>query len=98
MTHPNSPDKSTNANPQKLLDQVRDKLRVKHYNSYTEKTYVDWIERFIVRHGKRHSKNLGAHDVEAFLTHLRWQTKFSHPLKGEQMARPHSFLLYQAAS
>jgi integron integrase len=57
-------------NPPKLLDQVRDKLRVKHYSIRTEQVYVDWIKRYIHFHGKRHPNNLGAHDVEAFLTHL----------------------------
>lgn len=54
----------------KLLDQVRDKLRVKHYSIRTEQTYVDWIKRYIFFHDKRHPKDLGAADVEAFLTHL----------------------------
>jgi integron integrase len=70
MIHPNSPDKSTTINPPKLLDQVRDKLRVKHYSIRTEQVYVDWIKRYILFHGKRHPKNLGAQDIEAFLTHL----------------------------
>src|SRR5450759_462395 len=70
MVHPNFPDKSTTINPPKLLDQVRDKWRVKHYSIRTEQVYVDWIKRYIHFHGKRHPNNLGAHDVEAFLTHL----------------------------
>ncbi len=68
--HPNLSDKSTTINPPKLLDQVRDKLRVKHYSIRTEHTYVDWIKRYILFHGKRHPKNMGARDIEAFLTHL----------------------------
>ncbi len=58
------------APPPKLLDQVRDKLRVKHYSIRTEQSYVDWIKRYILFHGKQHPKNLGARDLEAFLTHL----------------------------
>jgi integron integrase len=58
------------SNPPKLLDQVREKLRVKHYAIRTEQTYVDWIRRFILFHDKRHPKDLGAPEVEAFLTHL----------------------------
>jgi len=54
----------------KLLDQVRDKLRVKHYSIRTEQTYADWIKRYILFHGKRHPKDMGAQEVEAFLTHL----------------------------
>ncbi|MBE7459544.1 MAG: integron integrase [Zoogloeaceae bacterium] len=54
----------------KLLDQVRGKIRLKHYSIRTEQTYVDWIKRFILHFGKRHPRELGAADVEAFLTHL----------------------------
>ncbi len=54
----------------KLLDPVRDRLRVKHYSIRTERAYVDWIKRFIVFHGKRHPRELGASEVEAFLSHL----------------------------
>ncbi|BCB26152.1 integron integrase [Sulfurimicrobium lacus] len=43
---------------------------MKHYSIRTEQTYVDWIKRYIFFHGKRHPKDMGAHDVEAFLTHL----------------------------
>jgi len=39
--------------PPKLLDQVRDKIRVKHYSIRTETQYVQWIRRFILFHGKR---------------------------------------------
>lgn len=70
MEHPNFPDKSTPIKPPKLLDQVRDKLRVKHYSIRTEQSYVDWIKRYILFHDKSHPQNLGAPDVEAFLTHL----------------------------
>ncbi len=63
--------------PPKLLDQVRDKLRVKHYALRTEQSYVDWIKRYIYFHDKTHPKNLGAQDVEAFLTHLAVAGKVS---------------------
>ncbi len=86
MAHPNSPDKSTTANPPKLLDQVRDKLRVKHYSIRTEQTYVDWIKRFIFFHGKQHPKNLGARDVEAFLTHLAVAGKVSASTQNQALS------------
>ena len=57
-------------NPPKLIDQVRDRLRVKHYSIRTEQVYVDWIRRYIFFHDKRHPKDMGAEDVEAFPTHL----------------------------
>ena len=49
---------------------MRDRVRVKHYSIRTETQYVQWIRRFILFHGKRHPRDLGAPEVEAFLTHL----------------------------
>jgi integron integrase len=54
----------------RLLDQVRGKIRLKHYSMRTEHAYVEWIKRFIRHFGKRHPLELGGPDVEAFLTHL----------------------------
>ena len=54
----------------KFLDQFRDCLRVRHYSLRTEETYVAWVRRFILFHGKRHPKAMGALEVQAFLTHL----------------------------
>jgi len=56
--------------PPKLLDQVRAKIRLKHYSIRTEQAYTDWIKRFILHFGKRHPRDLGASEVEQFLTHL----------------------------
>lgn len=58
------------ANSPKLLDVVRDRIRVKHYSIRTETQYVQWIRRFILFHGKKHPRDMGAPEVEAFLTHL----------------------------
>jgi len=60
----------TESQPPKLLEQVVTRMRVKHYSLRTEKSYVDWIKRYIWHHGKRHPKDLGAAEVEAFLSHL----------------------------
>ena len=54
----------------KLLDQVRARIRVKHYSIRTEAQYVQWIKRFIYFHGKRHPREMGAAEVEAFLSDL----------------------------
>ncbi|MGH8582599.1 MAG: integron integrase [Gammaproteobacteria bacterium] len=54
----------------RLLDQVRDRIRLKHYSIRTEESYVDWIRRFVLFQGKRHPREMGAQEVEAFLTHL----------------------------
>lgn len=59
-----------NTPPPKLLDQVRDLIRVKHYSIRTETQYLQWIRRFILFHGKKHPRDMGAPEVEAFLTHL----------------------------
>ncbi|HEX9301361.1 MAG TPA: integron integrase [Casimicrobiaceae bacterium] len=56
--------------PPRLLDRVRDKIRLRHYSIRTEQAYLDWIRRFILFHDKRHPETLGAAEVEAFLTHL----------------------------
>jgi integron integrase len=56
--------------PPKLLEQVVARLRVKHYSLRTEQVYVDWIKRFVWFHGKRHPKDMGAAEIEAFLSNL----------------------------
>jgi integron integrase len=54
----------------KPLERVREVIRLKHYSLRTEKTYLDWIKRFIVFHGKRHPETMGADEVRQFLSHL----------------------------
>jgi integron integrase len=54
----------------KLLDRVRQAIRVRHYSRRTEQAYVAWIRRFIVFHGKRHPRELGEREVTAFVSHL----------------------------
>ena len=54
----------------RLLEQVRDAIRRRHYSYRTEETYVHWIRRFIFFTGKRHPRELGAAEVTAFLNHL----------------------------
>ena len=54
----------------KLLDLVRQRIVTLHYSIRTEQAYVDWIRRFILFHDKRHPREMGAEEVEAFLTHL----------------------------
>jgi integron integrase len=54
----------------KLLDQVRDAIRLKHYSIRTEQTYAQWIRRFILFHGKRHPSEMAEEEVTAFLTSL----------------------------
>jgi integrase len=60
----------TAAQPPRLLDQIRARIRYRHYSPRTERAYVDWARRFILFHGKRHPRDLGAPEVEAFLSYL----------------------------
>lgn len=54
----------------RLLDRVREAIRVRHYSLGTEKVYVSWIRRFILFHDKRHPAEMGKHEVEAYLSYL----------------------------
>jgi hypothetical protein len=56
--------------PKRLLDQVRDVMRLKHYSLRTERCYGEWIERYIRFHGKRHPSEMSEVEVGEFLTHL----------------------------
>ena len=77
---PASPSKPPAPPPQqgrKLLDQVMDTIRLKHYSERTGKTYVHWITKYILFHNKRHPKEMGFPEVEAFQTHLAKDQKLS---------------------
>jgi integron integrase len=63
--------------PPRLLDQARQLLRVRRYALRTEECYVQWITRYLRFHGKRHPRDLGAAEVEQFLTHLAVEGKVS---------------------
>jgi integron integrase len=54
----------------KLLEQVREVIRTRHYSLRTEGTYLGWIRRFILFHGKRHPREMGRQEVQQFLSHL----------------------------
>ena len=59
----------------KLLEQIREVCRLKHYSLRTEQTYVAWVKRFLWFHKKqaghwRHPRDLGGPEVSAFLSHL----------------------------
>jgi site-specific recombinase XerD len=54
----------------RLLDRVREAIRMRHYSLGTEKVYVSWIRRFILFHDKRHPSEMGKHEVEAYLSYL----------------------------
>jgi integron integrase len=57
-------------NGRRLLDLVRDRIRLRHYSLRTERAYVSWVRRFIIANGRRHPRELGGAEVERFLTEL----------------------------
>ena len=61
----------------RFLDEVRNEIRRRQFSYSTEKTYVSWIYRFIVYHGKRHPKELGSREIGGFLTYLAVERKVS---------------------
>jgi metal-responsive CopG/Arc/MetJ family transcriptional regulator len=56
--------------PKKLLEQAREILRIKHYSYRTEEFYLAWMRQYILFHNKRHPKEMGSIEIEAFLSHL----------------------------
>ncbi len=77
---------NTPAAPVRLLDQVRERLRLKHYSIHTEKSYVGWIKCYIPFHDKRHPRDLGATHVERFLTHLAVDRELSASTQNQALA------------
>jgi integron integrase len=69
-TKPDGLTGETVSKPKKLLDQVSEALRTKHYAYRTESTYLDWIKRYILFHKKRHPKDMGANEVREFIVYL----------------------------
>jgi len=70
----------------RLLDQVRDRIRRLRYSYRTEKTYVQWIRRFVLFHGKRHPRDMGADEVEAYLTHLAVKREVSASTQNQALS------------
>lgn len=54
----------------KLLDQLRNAIRAKHYSYRTEQTYTEWCRRYIIYHNKRHPAEMGVLEIQAYITHL----------------------------
>ena len=54
----------------RLLNQVRDRIRRKHYSIRNEEAYLHWVKAFVRFHAMKHPANMGAAKVEAFLTYL----------------------------
>jgi len=71
--------------PVKLLDRVRQSIRLKGYSIRTEKTYESWIKRFILFDGKRHPNEMGKPEIEAFLTHLAVNRNVAAPTQNQAL-------------
>ena len=71
---------------QKLLDQVRDAVRVRHLSYRTEQTYVDWIRRFILFHSKRHPNEMDETYVSEFLTYLAVNKKVAASTQNQALS------------
>jgi site-specific recombinase XerD len=70
----------------KLLDQVCEAVRLRHYSIRTEEAYTGWIRRFILFHGKRHPRELRAREITAFLTTLAVQRKVSASTQNQALS------------
>jgi len=70
----------------RLLEQVRQSLRLRHYSYRTEEQYLGWIRRFILFHDKRHPREMGAAQVEAFLNDLAVRGQVAAATQNQAMA------------
>lgn len=70
----------------KLLEQLSDALRLKHYSHRTEETYLEWVRRYILFHNKRHPKDMGASDIQAFLIYLATELKLAASTQNQALS------------
>ena len=70
----------------RLLDRLREAIRVRHYSRRTEKAYVGWVRRFVLFHDKRHPQEMGRVEVSAFLSHLATQARVSASTQNQALS------------
>ena len=70
----------------KLLEQVRNASRRKHYSIRTEDAYIDWSKRYIFFHNKRHPAELAEREIEQFLNHLAVQQKVAAATQNQALS------------
>jgi integron integrase len=80
MTQPNPPAEK------KLLEQYRDVINLKHYSPRTGDTYIVWVTEYILFHNKRHPKEMGAPEINQFLTHLASVKKVSASTQNQALS------------
>ncbi len=69
----------------KFLDHVREVIRTNHFTYSTEKTYINWIYRFIIFHNKRHPEEMGGNEIAEFLTYLAVDRKVSFATQNQAL-------------
>ncbi|MGJ8670803.1 MAG: integron integrase [Oceanococcus sp.] len=72
--------------PPKLLDQLREQIRIRHYSVRTEETYVQWVRRFILFHRKQHPRDMGKREIESFLSYLALGKRVSASTQNQAMS------------
>jgi integron integrase len=72
--------------PPRLLDRVRIAARQRHQSLRTEQSYVGWVRRFILFHGKRHPKDMGAPEIVAFLSDLAVRGRVSASTQNQALS------------
>src|SRR4249919_884427 len=70
----------------RLLDQVRQAIRLRHYSPRTEEAYVGWVRRFILFHGKRHPNGMGEAEIGAFLSDLATRGRVAASTQNQALA------------
>jgi len=70
----------------RLLDRVREAIRVRHYSLRTEQSYIQWIRRYILFHDKRHPDDMGEPEISAFLSHLAIDRKVSASTQNQALS------------
>jgi len=80
----NPPEAQSQQKP-KLLDQVRSAIRTRHYSVRTEEACVQWIKRLILFHNKRHPKDMGTPEINAFLSHLAVNTNVAASTRNQAL-------------
>jgi integron integrase len=85
-TDRNAPQAQAAAPRPKLLDQVRQAIRARHYSRRTEDAYVMWVKRFILFHRKRHPAEMGEAEINAFLTHLALKENVSSSTQNQALS------------
>jgi integron integrase len=83
---PSPPDSPGSPPPRRLLDQVADALRVRHYSPKTVDAYVHWVRRFILFNERRHPAELGKDEVARFLSHLAIGAKVSASTQNQALS------------